>query len=44
VGFHRKEYERLRGELERAGEQSALPKDSLAKPPLDDFIVRLRLG
>jgi predicted nucleotidyltransferase len=41
--FHRKEYGRLRGELEQAAESSALPRDPSAKPALHDFVLRLRL-
>jgi predicted nucleotidyltransferase len=42
--FHRREYERLRGELEAAHAASALPEAPAARAELNDLLVRLRLG
>ena len=42
VDAHRREYERLRSELEVASERSCLPESSSARPALSDFLVRLR--
>lgn len=41
--FHEQEYERLRGELQTAFEQSRLPEVPTSAPALDDLLVRLRL-
>ena len=40
--FHRREYERLRGELQTAFDASTLPEASAAKPALHDLLLRLR--
>jgi predicted nucleotidyltransferase len=42
--FYRREYERLVTELEKAQENSHLPEKAEAKPELNDFLIRLRLG
>ncbi|HYP49525.1 MAG TPA: hypothetical protein VEQ34_01190, partial [Pyrinomonadaceae bacterium] len=42
--FYRKEYERLRGELQIAFEQSNLPEIPGGKEALNDLLIRLRLG
>jgi predicted nucleotidyltransferase len=42
--FHRREYERLRAELEAAHRDSRLPDGPTARPALNDLLVRLRLG
>jgi hypothetical protein len=39
---HRREYERLRSELEVASEQSHLPQAPSARAALSDLLVRLR--
>jgi predicted nucleotidyltransferase len=44
VPFHHAEYERLRGELEAAHRDSALPAAPAGKAALNDLLVRLRLG
>jgi predicted nucleotidyltransferase len=44
LGFHRGEYERLRGKLQTASEESALPDAPRGRAPLHDLLVRLRLG
>ena len=44
VELHRREYERLRGELETAHAASPLPGVPSARPALNDLLVRLRLG
>jgi predicted nucleotidyltransferase len=44
VDFHRREYERLRAELEAAFQASTLPEGPSARPALNDLLVRLRLG
>lgn len=44
LDFYRKEYERLRGELQTAFEQSSLPEMPAGKDALNDLIIRLRLG
>ncbi len=44
IEFHRKEYERLRGELEGAFTHSALPETPSAKGDLNDLLVRIRLN
>ena len=43
VGFHYREYERLRGELEAAFQASHLPETPRSKDALSDLLVRLRL-
>jgi predicted nucleotidyltransferase len=42
--FHRREVERLRGELEAALQTSPLPETASAKPALHDLLLRLRFG
>ena len=42
--FHRREYERLRAELETAYQESRLPDRSTVRPALNDLLIRLRLG
>jgi predicted nucleotidyltransferase len=42
--FHRREYDRLRGELQSAYDASALPELTPAKPALQDLLLRLRGG
>jgi uncharacterized protein len=44
VDFHRKEYERLRAELERSYEASGLPEGPRGGKALYDLLVRVRLG
>ena len=44
VDFHRREYERLQAELEKAHQSSRLPDVPTARVPLNDLLVRLRLG
>jgi len=44
VDFHRGEYERLRAQLEAAHRDSTLPEFPMARPALDELLVRLRLG
>ena len=44
MAFHRREYERLRGELEARYQASSLPEAPSARPALNDLLVRLRLG
>jgi predicted nucleotidyltransferase len=44
VGFHRREYERLRHTLEQAHEASDLPEAPRGSAALHDLLVRLRLG
>jgi predicted nucleotidyltransferase len=43
IDFHRREYERLREDLEAAYRSSALPEMPSGKPALNDLLVRLRL-
>ncbi|QEH34521.1 putative nucleotidyltransferase [Aquisphaera giovannonii] len=43
VDFHRREYERLRGELESAHQASRLPEGPTSRAALNDLLVRLRL-
>jgi uncharacterized protein len=43
-GFHEREYERLRGDLEASYQASRLPEAPSARPALNDLLVRLRLG
>jgi predicted nucleotidyltransferase len=42
--FHRREYERLRAELEAAYQASTLPEGPIARPALNDLLIRLRAG
>lgn len=42
--FHRKEFERLRAELEQASADSRLPEAPTAHDALHDLLVRIRLG
>lgn len=44
IDFHRKEYERLRAELEAAHRDSRLPDGPTARRALNDLLVRSRLG
>ena len=44
VAFHRREYERLVGELEKASAASALPEVPTAREALNDLLIRLRTG
>ncbi|HEX8202292.1 MAG TPA: nucleotidyltransferase domain-containing protein, partial [Isosphaeraceae bacterium] len=44
VAFHRREYQRLRAELEEAYRVSTLPEAPTSRPALNDLLVRLRLG
>ncbi|HZY84921.1 MAG TPA: nucleotidyltransferase domain-containing protein [Gemmataceae bacterium] len=44
VDFHRREYERLRAELEEAHRASSLPEGPTARRALNDLLVRMRLG
>jgi predicted nucleotidyltransferase len=44
VAFHRREFERLRAELEAAHLASGLPEGPAARPALNDLLVRLRMG
>ncbi len=41
---HRREFDRLRGELEEAGRSSRLPDAPIARAELDDLLVRIRRG
>jgi len=43
LDFHRREYERLRAELEKAFEESALPEMPSGGETLNDLLVRLRI-
>lgn len=43
VAFHRREYDRLRAELEAAQRASTLPEVPATRPALNDFLIRLRL-
>lgn len=43
LAFHEREYERLRGELERAFVESRLPEQPGGAEALNDLLVRLRL-
>ena len=43
-GFHQREYERLRAELEAVHRDSSLPDEPTARPALNDLLVRLRVG
>jgi predicted nucleotidyltransferase len=42
LGFYQSEYDRLRGELQSAFEQSSLPEVASAKGELNDLLLRLR--
>jgi uncharacterized protein len=42
--FHRREYDRLRAELQSSYQSSTLPDGRTARPVLDDLLVRLRMG
>ena len=42
--FHRREYERLRADLEAAHQSSSLPETPSARAGLNDLLIRLRLG
>lgn len=44
LDLHQREYDRLRGELQSAQDQSTLPEGSSARPALSDLLVRLRTG
>jgi uncharacterized protein len=44
IQFHRKEYERLRKELENAFESSSLPETPSAHSDLNDLLVRTRMN
>ena len=44
LGFHQREYERLRTELERAYQESKLPETPSGAAALHDLLVRVRLG
>ncbi|SIO34889.1 hypothetical protein SAMN05444166_3988 [Singulisphaera sp. GP187] len=44
LDFHRREYERLRAELEAAHQASTLPEEPSARTDLNDLLVRLRMG
>lgn len=43
LGFHRSEYERLRGKLQQTHEQSPLPEAPHGSAALHDLLVRIRL-
>jgi predicted nucleotidyltransferase len=43
IDFHRREFERLVTELEKASDRSTLPERASAKERLNDLLVRLRL-
>jgi uncharacterized protein len=42
IEFHRREYDRLRSELQAAFEVSTLPEAPSAKPQLDELLIRLQ--
>src|SRR5262249_18188233 len=44
LAFHEREYERLRGELEQAYDQSPLPENARGASAMNDLLVRLRLS
>ena len=44
VGFHQREYERLRAELEQACQESKLPEAPAGAAALHELLVRIRLG
>ena len=43
LAFHQHEYDRLRGELQRAFDESRLPEAPTAAAALSDLLVRIRL-
>lgn len=43
LGFHHREYERLRAELQQAFEQSGLPEVPSGAAALNDLLIRLRI-
>lgn len=43
IGFHQKEYERLRAELENSYQKSRLPEKPQGKTALNDLLIRLRM-
>jgi predicted nucleotidyltransferase len=44
VGFHRGEFERLRGKLEQANQVSSLPEAPSGSATLNDLLVRVRMA
>jgi predicted nucleotidyltransferase len=44
LGFHQREFERLRAELEKAYQESGLPEAPSGAAALHDLLVRVRLG
>jgi uncharacterized protein len=44
LGFHQREYKRLRSELEQAHQESKLPEAPGGAGALHDLLVRIRLG
>jgi len=44
VGFHQREFERLRAELEQAYQASRLPEAPNGAAALHDLLLRIRLG
>jgi predicted nucleotidyltransferase len=44
LGFHQREYERLRANLEQAYQESKLPETPGGTAALDELLVRIRLG
>ena len=44
LGFHQREYERLRAELEQAYQDSTLPEGPNGAAALHELLVRIRLG
>ena len=44
VAFHRREYDRLRAELEAAHHASSLHETPSSRAALNDLLLRLRLG
>ncbi len=44
LGFHRGEYDRLRGNLQQEHEKSALPESPRGGPALHDLLLRVRLS
>lgn len=44
LGFHQREYERLRAELEQARQESKLPEAPPGAEALDRLLIRIRLG
>ena len=44
LAFHRREYERLEGELKSASEASDLPESPPGRDALHNFLVRLRIS